>query len=686
MKSKQSLSIVGLAITSKHAANATSLNPINTNAFVKYCRLFGVNLDQNDSLGINHIAPLCGEHSTMEIRGGARNEDVDEQEKIRWKAVTPPSKKQNNATTKTSSNNHSNRSSKRKKRKKRKNKQEEGPVAFNVEYAGDSTKRTHSKENSSTSTTSNTKHSDHSKETKTESTPAQCPLSTEVPPPPPPGNDQSSINSSMKPEDHTNQKQSPPQAKSEASPAKAPEPPKRDPKDEAIEHIIQSTDLYTILSLDKSQMASLTSIQITKAYRRRAVLTHPDKCDGDRRAFDKVSEAYDVLSDESKKHIYDKYGLEAVNDPDFAARAGMSMNMNNAFSGMGGSFQDQILKSFFGATSTASGSFSRMSQQFRKNNDLKYELEVSLEDMYRGAHREVQVSQPGGPRTVDLDIPAGVVPGSSIRLSGMVDHVSNATPGDVVFIIRQKRHEQFTRKGHDLAMEMKISLSESVSGFEREVVHLDGRQINITGPAATLGAKDDNANDNDNDTTERPCAIQTGDVHVLKGEGMPKANRITSSWSHVDDHDIDRSENYGDLYVQYVVEMPSTNPENLLQLSTKEREMLGLLLDKLQGKQKQTLSREQDDPSLRQTQHLQKSRVADFGIASGIAKPDMDDEDDHMHMGMEDEIQRGHGQQRHANPFGTRGFQYSTSRGSSPFKSSSRYGGAEDGDVQCQQM
>jgi hypothetical protein len=83
---------------------------------------------------------------------------------------------------------------------------------------------------------------------------------------------------------------------------------------------------------------------------------------------------------------------------------------------------------------------------------------------------------------------------------------------------------------------------------------------------------------------------------------------------------------------------------------------------------------------------LQKSRVADFGIASGIAKPDMDDEDDHMHMGMEDEIQRGHGQQRHANPFGTRGFQYSTSRGSSPFKSSSRYGGAEDGDVQCQQM
>eukprot|EP00979_Chaetoceros_neogracilis_P010751 scaffold2585_cov407-Chaetoceros_neogracile.AAC.6 len=148
--------------------------------------------------------------------------------------------------------------------------------------------------------------------------------------------------------------------------------------------------------------------------------------------------------------------------------------------------------------------------------------------MYIGAHRKVQVSQPGGPRTVDLDVPVGVVQGSSIRLSGMVYHVSNATPGDVVFIIRQKRHEQFTRKGHDLATEMKISLSKAVCGFEREAIHLDGRQINIKGPAATLGAKDANANDSDNDAIEIPSAIQTGDVHVVKGEGMPKANIITA--------------------------------------------------------------------------------------------------------------------------------------------------------------
>ena len=697
MKSKKSLSIVGLAMTTNHATNATSTNPIiTTTTLTRPYQLFGVNSDENDSLGINHVASLCRQSSTFQIRGGAQNEGENENEKGKDKSDMLSSKKKDNSTTKisSSSSNASNHSSKRKKRKKRKSKQDEG--AADGEGA-DITERNHSKENTSKSSASSEettkhkdsqtnffpKHSNNIKETKADRETQQSPPTTKNPPPPP-VNDQSSKKTNSKAEDHAKKKSPPPQARPDFSPARHPERPQRDPKEEAIEEIIQSTDLYKILSLDKSQKSSLTSIQITKAYRRRAVLTHPDKCNGDRRAFDKVSEAYDVLSDENKKHIYDKYGLEAVKDPDFAARAGMNMNTSSAFSGMGGSFQDHIMKSFFGATSSASGSFSRMSQQFRKNNDLKYELEVSLEDMYKGAHREVQISQPNGPKMVDLDIPAGMVPGSSIRLSGMVDHVSTATPGDVVFIIQQKRHEKFTRKGYDLAVEMTISLSEAVCGFERQVVHLDGRQIQITGPSTKLKAKDGNATA----TTETPSAIQTGEVHVLKGEGMPKANKRSPSWSHGDDHDADRCDNYGDLYIQYVVEMPSTKQENLQKLSTKEREMLGILLDKLQGKQKKPLSQEDTSTSSstpHRMQRLQKSRVADFGMASGIAEPEKDEEDDHMHMGMEDEVPR-HGQQQHSHPFASRGFQYFPSRGSSPFTSSSKYGEAGEGDVQCQQM
>lgn len=451
-------------------------------------------------------------------------------------------------------------------------------------------------------------------------------------------------------------------------------------------------------------------------------MTHPDKCNGDRRAFDKVSEAYDVLSDEQKKKIYDRFGLEAVKDPDFSARAASSMNMNmsSAFSG-GGSFQDQILKSFFGATSRTSGSFSRMSQQFRKNHDLKYELEVSLQDIYKGAHREVQISQPGGPKMVDLDIPAGVVPGSSIRLSGMVDHVSTATPGDVVFIIREKRHEMFTRKGHDLAVEMKISLSEAICGFERQIVHLDGRRVNVTGPIAVSMVPVPDGNDMNMNvhntptpqTIETPIVIQTGDVHVLKGEGMPKANKRSHHHHHMDDHhhhhhhnhhnEKDRCEKYGDLYVQYVVEMPSTNPENLQKLSKEERQMLGILLDKIHHTPRTTLSKGQEGKQQEEGEtyspkpkpyRLQKSRVADFGKASGIAIPERDEEDDHMHVNNEG-MEEGVGYQPQ-HPFGSsssRGFHNFSSggqffsRGSSPFTSSPSYGGGgEEGDVQCQQM
>ena len=748
MKSKQSLSIVGLVMTTKHAAATRhNTNPITTsntntntntnNDYKKSCPPFGINLDEHESaLGrrVKVKVKVKDKESPaaaflIRVRGGAQSEDDH------IKDHTTRSSSTNNSSSRTSS---SGSSSGRKKKKKKKSKQS-GATSTNDATSSDEkvntnlnatninninaeedvetnkTTRTSTKPGASTSSEEPIKNTDHQSQSHSnvQQSNKQSLPKTQVPPPPPPSNDQ------------TNRKTQPSQTKPKPPLPKdpTPTPPKRDPKDDAMEQIIQSTDLYQILSLDKSQKASLTSTQITKAYRRRAVLTHPDKCNGDRRAFDKVSEAYDVLSDEQKKKIYDIYGLEAVKDPDFAARTSSSMGMNMNMSS-GGSFQDQILKSFFGATSRTSSSFSRMSQQFRKNHDLKYELEVSLQDIYKGAHREVQISQPGGPKMVDLDIPAGVVPGSSIRLSGMVDHVSTATPGDVVFIIREKRHEMFTRKGHDLAVEMKISLSEAICGFERQIVHLDGRRVSVTGPIAVsiIAVPDGNDTNTDTDTDtntnmnmnmnvhstptpqtiETPTVIQTGDVHVLKGEGMPKANMRSHHHHHMDDHhhhhhnEKERCEKYGDLYVQYVVEMPSTNPENLQKLSKEERQMLGILLDKIHHTPRTTLSKgqgQEDEQSEGETYsskpyRLVKSRVADFGKASGIAIPERDEEDDHMHNGgMEEQPQHPFGSSRGFQTFSSCSRSQFFSRGSSPFTSSPSYGGEEEGgDVQCQQM
>ena len=66
--------------------------------------------------------------------------------------------------------------------------------------------------------------------------------------------------------------------------------------------ILRETNYYSILGLSSSSSSTLTQTQITKAYRRRCFLAHSDKTpDGDRRAFDKVAEAYDVLGDEEKR-------------------------------------------------------------------------------------------------------------------------------------------------------------------------------------------------------------------------------------------------------------------------------------------------------------------------------------------------------------------------------------------------
>eukprot|EP00554_Chaetoceros_debilis_P001314 CAMPEP_0194081894 /NCGR_PEP_ID=MMETSP0149-20130528/7555_1 /TAXON_ID=122233 /ORGANISM="Chaetoceros debilis, Strain MM31A-1" /LENGTH=602 /DNA_ID=CAMNT_0038763911 /DNA_START=199 /DNA_END=2007 /DNA_ORIENTATION=- len=428
---------------------------------------------------------------------------------------------------------------------------------------------------------------------------------------------------------------------------------KVDPKEEIVQTILNAKDdLYRILNLDKSQKATFTPIEITKAYRKRAVQTHPDKLNGDRRAFDKVSEANNILSDEAKRKLYDRYGIEVARDPELAARAAMSSG-------------DHIFKSFFGGNGGPGGLSSRMSNQFRKNSDMKYELEVSLEDMYKGASREIQISLGKESKDVEVDIPSGIIPGSSIRLHGMVDHVSSATPGDVIFIIRQRKHEMFTRKGYDLAMEVKISLSEAVCGFQRKFFHLDGRQIKIAGPKIKGQSSDG---------SESPIFIKSGDVHVLKGEGMPKEDSTRSSW--IDEtNENERMERFGDLYIQYVVDMPSS--KNADNLTGEERKMLGILLDKMQG-----LEGRIDDSSLESdSRRLRRALASDFGRASGTPEVGRNEDE---HMPNEDLNQN----------FSRNGFQYFSSRGgrgqqffsrgSSPFTSFS--GAADDSDVQCQQM
>jgi molecular chaperone DnaJ len=100
-----------------------------------------------------------------------------------------------------------------------------------------------------------------------------------------------------------------------------------------------SKDYYSILGLSRGASPE----EIKKAYRKKALESHPDRNPGDAKAeaqFKLISEAYEVLGDENKRRIYDQYGEEALN----------GANMGGGFGGAGGfSSMEEALRTFMGA-------------------------------------------------------------------------------------------------------------------------------------------------------------------------------------------------------------------------------------------------------------------------------------------------------------------------------------------------
>lgn len=146
-------------------------------------------------------------------------------------------------------------------------------------------------------------------------------------------------------------------------------------------------DYYEVLGVPKGS----TPDEIKKAYRKLAVQFHPDKNPGDHTAEDKfkeLGEAYDVLSDEQKRAAYDRYGHKAFS-------AGMPGG-----GGGGGGFHDpmDIFREVFGGggggdifeTFFGGGGRRQRSNGPQRGSDLRYGLEISLEDAAKGIEKELE--------------------------------------------------------------------------------------------------------------------------------------------------------------------------------------------------------------------------------------------------------------------------------------------------------
>src|SRR5919206_274697 len=97
--------------------------------------------------------------------------------------------------------------------------------------------------------------------------------------------------------------------------------------------------------------------------------------------------------------------------------------------------------------------------------DQEAELELTLEEAYRGGRRSITLSGPDGPTTLEVTIPAGVTDGQRIRLAGQGGHGSDgAAAGDLYLVVRLAPHPRYRVDGRDIHVDLPLTPWEAALG------------------------------------------------------------------------------------------------------------------------------------------------------------------------------------------------------------------------------
>jgi curved DNA-binding protein len=245
-------------------------------------------------------------------------------------------------------------------------------------------------------------------------------------------------------------------------------------------------DLYEILGVSRSA----TTDEIKKTYRRLAKKYHPDVNPGDKAAeekFKEVTAAFEVLSDEHRRKLYDEFGADALRTGFDEKKAeeyrrwkrqgappgGMPFDFGDFATVNVGDFGAFDFGSIFGdlfGGGRARG-HARRGPFPVPGPSAQATVEISLRDAVLGAERDLRIDG----RTLRVKIPPGVGDGSQIRLAGQGGRGASGGPaGDLFLEVRIREHPHVRREGKDLYLDLPVTVPEAVSGAEVRLPTFEG--------------------------------------------------------------------------------------------------------------------------------------------------------------------------------------------------------------------
>ncbi len=246
-------------------------------------------------------------------------------------------------------------------------------------------------------------------------------------------------------------------------------------------------DYYATLGVDRGA----TAADIKQAYRRLANQHHPDK-GGSTEQFQAIEEAYRVLSDPAARQDYDNPRPQ----PHFGSAG---FNLDEIFNMFGTRFQQQA-----------------------RQPVANLQLWITMQDLATPGPRVIAVSSPYGQSQIEIQIPAGIRDGDSVRYS-------RVAPGqqDLVITYRVRPDTAWQRDNNHVITERTIDVWQAMLGAQVRVPTLRGTEIEISVPAMT----------------------QPGTMLRVRGHGLPGRNGAAS----------------GDMLVRIAVRLPDSVPESLME-------------------------------------------------------------------------------------------------------------------------